>query len=552
MKNIFLTLCKYEFKKILPTHRKGKKRDFTGYIISLFITLAIAGVFVFLLNIIAENYVDVKINKVRDPLARSAEFLNLLYTAIIIAMSIICLERIRKILSRNKEREIFLRLPVKPETIFLSKIAVLMIENYVMSLLLLVPANIVVYFMLEQGVIYWVYTFIVWLFLPIIPMFIAAILAIPYIKLIDFIIHKYSVMFVMVTSLLIGSFLIYSNLLSVVQSLLETGTIKFLFNENFIYFMQRLREITYPANLFTNISLGIELLYPLLIVMLFVIISFIFIYFITKQLFYSTLYRNDRRKLGISKTAKIKKLSPAMSLIKKEFISVFRDPGYMFSYFAIATAMPVMVYCCYTLFETLVYNAIGLSIDFSLALFIVLVFSVLTNTFCATNITRDGLSALTSKVFPVKPSRIMLSKVIFCMVVSLLSVAVSVIILVCATSLGILDGIVVAMLSGVFSVAQIFLATRLDLNHARVASGPVEAERVTSITVAKVIFVGLILSTSAGVCSLLMSMLSAVSNGFVVRVLSYLTPSFIVVVYLLISMTYYRRNIEKSFDSLVA
>jgi hypothetical protein len=211
-----------------------------------------------------------------------------------------------------------------------------------------------------------------------------------------------------------------------------------------------------------------------------------------------------------------------------------------------------MVYCCYTLFETLVYNAIGLSIDFSLALFIVLVFSVLTNTFCATNITRDGLSALTSKVFPVKPSRIMLSKVIFCMVVSLLSVAVSVIILVCATSLGILDGIVVAMLSGVFSVAQIFLATRLDLNHARVASGPVEAERVTSITVAKVIFVGLILSTSAGVCSLLMSMLSAVSNGFVVRVLSYLTPSFIVVVYLLISMTYYRRNIEKSFDSLVA
>ncbi len=552
MKSIFWTLCKYEFKKTLPSRRRGKRRDYIGYAISLLITLAIAGAFVFLLNTIGESYVEVKINKVRDPLARSAEFLNLLYTAIIIALSIMCLERMRKILSKSKEKEIFLRLPVKPETIFLSKMTVLMLEHYVMSLLLLVPANIVVYFMLEPGAVYFVYSAIVWLLLPIIPMFIAAALIVPYIKLIDFVKHQYPLMFVLVTLLLSGSFWLYSKVLSVIQSLLETGTIKFLFNEDFLNFQQKLRRITYPANMLTNIALGIDMLFSLLTVILIALASFAVGYLITKRLFYSTLYKNDKRKQGSSRGAKFKRLSPMMSLIKKEFISVFRDPGHMFSYFAIAAAMPVMVYCCYTLFESLIVNAIGVSIHFSLALCIVLVFGVLTNTFCATNVTRDGLSALVSKIFPLRPSRIMLSKVIFCLAVSSLSSVVSTMILVFATSLGVLDGLVVSALGVIFSAAQIFIATRLDLNHARVASGPIEAERVANKTVAKVIFVGLFLSSLAGVFSLFASIFSTASNRAAGTVISYLVPAGLSIAYLLVAMIYYRRNIEESFHNLVA
>ena len=552
MKNNFWILCKYELKKTVPIGHKGKKKDFLGNFISIFITLAIAVAFIFFLNIIAESYVEVKINKVRDPLARSAEFLNLLYTLIIVALSIMCLERMRKILSKSKENEIFLRLPLKPETIFLSKMTVLMLENYVMSLLLLVPANIVVYMMLKPAFTYWLYSLIVWILLPIIPLFIAAALIIPYLKLVDFLIHKYPVMFILVTALLIGSFWIYSRILSIVQSLLETGTIKFLFNERFITFLQKLRKYTYPANMFTDITLDINKLIPLLFIISIVIVSFLLVYFITKKLFYSTLYKNDRRKQGVSKSLTYRKLPASLSLIKKEFISVFRNPGYMFSYFAIATAMPVMVYCCYTLFESLILNALGITISFSLALFIVLVFGVLTNTFCATNISRDGLSALTSKIYPVRPSRIILSKVIFCMAVSSLSVIISIVILCCATSLTALDGLIVAVLGIIFSAAQIFIATRMDLNNAHVASGPVEAERAANKTVAKVIFIGLLLSTFVGVASLIISVFFGVEEGGFNALLIYGIPSFVSLTYMLLAMKYYRHKIEESFYNLVA
>ena len=214
--------------------------------------------------------------------------------------------------------------------------------------------------------------------------------------------------------------------------------------------------------------------------------------------------------------------------------------------------MPVMVYCCYTMFESLILNAIGLRIDFSLALFIVLIFSVLTNTFCATNVTRDGVSALTSKIFPIRPSRLMLAKVVFCLLVSSLSVVISATLLILATSLTIWDGLVVGALAIVFSAAQIFIATRLDLNNARLASGALEAEKAANKTIAIVILWGMLLSAVAGIASLVVSMFSAEVQGNLNAVLTYAIPSVVAIGYLAFAMLYYRRNIEESFYKLIA
>ena len=57
-------------------------------------------------------------------------------------------------------------------------------------------------------------------------------------------------------------------------------------------------------------------------------------------------------------------ICPLVSLMKKEFICIFREPKHLFAYFSIAASMPLMVYCCYTLFESLIYNMIGLEINF--------------------------------------------------------------------------------------------------------------------------------------------------------------------------------------------
>ncbi len=554
----FLTLFKYEFKLQFPFKGKKEKRDFVGGLMSFLITALIVVVFVYLVSTIANNYVLVEINKVSDPIGRALELMNVFYAAIIVVMSLSGVEQMRKSLTERKNREIFLRLPVNPQTIFLSKISVLLIMNYVLALVLVGATNVIFYIALKPDLMYWVYTVGVWLVFPFVSLLISSILIIPYIKIIDFLKDKYAVIFILFTALLAGAFFLYSEVLGVVQRLLETGNIKFLFNMQFITTLQTILKYSYPANSLASIVLGVDFRQSLLIVAAIIVLAVTFVYLITKRLFYITLYQNEKRIFKYKKiedyTLNLKK----KSLMKKEFITIFREPKNLFSYFAISLAMPIMVYCCYTLFVSLIYNTVGFKIEFSLALLIILIFSVLTNTFCSTNISREGVAFLNMKALPVSANEVLMAKVSFCNIVSSLAVILSSILLVLLTNLTIVDGIICAAIGIIFSVAQVLIATRMDLNHANLTLSNIEIEKESSKTIAKVVFIGLIVALVSGVSSILISILSLGSNiDFIAKLnlsesMIYIVPVGICLLYILGGFIYYKVNMEKRYLDLVA
>ena len=554
----FLTLFKYEFKLQFPFKGKKEKRDFVGGLMSFLITALIVVVFVYLVSTIANNYVLVEINKVSDPIGRALELMNVFYAAIIVVMSLSGVEQMRKSLTERKNREIFLRLPVNPQTIFLSKISVLLIMNYVLALILVGATNVIFYIALKPDLMYWVYTVGVWLVFPFVSLLISSILIIPYIKIIDFLKDKYAVIFILFTALLAGAFFLYSEVLGVVQRLLETGNIKFLFNMQFITTLQTILKYSYPANSLASIVLGVDFRQSLLIIAAVIVLAVTFVYLITKRLFYITLYQNEKRIFKYKKiedyTLNLKK----KSLMKKEFITIFREPKNLFSYFAISLAMPIMVYCCYTLFVSLIYNTVGFKIEFSLALLIILIFSVLTNTFCSTNISREGVAFLNMKALPVSANEVLSAKVSFCNIVSSLAVILSSILLVVLTDLSIVDGVICAALGVIFSMAQVLIATRMDLNHANLTLSNIEIEKESSKTIAKVVFIGLIVALLSGVLSIVVTILSLGSNiDFIANLnlspaLVYIIPIGICLLYILGGYIYYKVKMEKRYLDLVA
>lgn len=550
----FLTLLKYELKMQF-SFKKKKNFDFVGQITSLLISLFIIVIFVFLITQVVTNYVDVRIDKLFDPISRGLELLNVFYTLIIIAMSALGVEKMRKVLSNKKDKAIFLRLPVNSQTIFLSKLTVLLITSYVTSLALIIPVNIIFFIALKNSLTiwYWFRTIIVCIFLPLVPFLISSLLIIPYIKIIDFIKNKYLLVFILLTIALVGAFIAYSKVLEVIQILLETGNIKFLFNEKFITTVQKIFEITYPANSLANIALGENMVISILIVIVISMITGIVTYFITKNLFYVTLYKNETRVMSSKKKGSFKELNPVFAFIKKEFITVFREPVHVFSYFAIACAMPVMVYSCFTMFQSLLLNTIGIKIEFPLALLVILIFSVLTNTFCATNISRDGLGILKTKALPISAGKIVLSKVMFCSIVSSLAVFASGILLVIATNLTFINGLVCVILGILFSLSQIFIATKLDLNHAKVSLSPDEVEKESSKTVAKVISVGLVIALIIGIGTILMAIfVSSATKGLrIMPFMVYVYPMLLATIYFVCSFFYCKFRIEKKFNNLV-
>ena len=572
--NNFKTLFKHELKMHFPLKpQKGKKIDVLGTVLSLLMITLISAVFVKLLSTVAANYTLVRVHKVSAPLTRALELLNVCYMAVILALVIAGLENMRKTLTDTKYKAILLRLPVKHQTIFASKLATLLISNYILAFLLIMIVSLIFYTSVPAlSPIFWLMTVIVWLLLPMAAFLIATLLLVPYIKVVEVLSKRYFLSFVTVTAAVMGAFLLYSEFLNTVQSLLETGSIQFLFNEKFITTLQSLLKWAYPANCFASIALATNLFASLGIALGIAAVAVLTVYLVSKKLFYATLYKNaDKMHSAKPKTTK-RKLSPLLALIRKEFVCILREPKHLFSYFAIAASMPLMVYCCYTMFASLIDAMIGLEISFPLAVLIVLIFSILTNTFCSNNVTRDGAAAIKAKMYPVKASTILLAKVLLCAVVSSLSVIVSVIVLVITTPLTALDALVVALIAIAFSTAQIFIATRMDLNGAKLSSSLSEMKSASNRTIAKVVVLGLVLALVAGILSVVSyilsksTMLASVAGGklgeggahfidALVGILAgmhpYLVPILVSALYLGVAVLYYSFRIEKSLDGLM-
>ena len=550
----FRTLFKYERRMLFPG-LQSKRIDILGILTSIIFTVVIAGIFGVLIYAVADGYLDIKIDKVSDPVARAHELINAVYTIIIVALGIMCLEKMRSTLARSADIPIFLRLPVKNSTIFRAKFTALLLWTYVTAFMLILPVNAIFYYVLDAGKEFLINTAIVYLLLPMVSFLLATLLILPYMVIIKFLSTRYFLSFVALSVLVVGAFFVYSSVLDVLRGLFETGSIKFLFTSDFVDVLMGAKLYTYPANALASLLLGLDMQKSILISAGFAVAGLLVTFLITSALYRLVLYKNRDGKKSRSKVSFGFKRGVTASLVRKEFVTVYREPKYLFSYFTIAFAMPFMIYCCYTLFETLIFNALGRGFEFSLALLVVLVFGILTNTFCATNITRDGKSALKAKSFPVKASKLLFSKVLFCSIISSLSVVGSVAMLYFTVGMTRFNAVVTCALGLVFSVSQILIATRTDLNCAVVGASPEEVARTSDRTIAKVVSVGLFFAVIIGFVTFFVSVFAGTTpeflKGFDVKeAYVYLLPAVIALIYFVAALVYYLVNIEKAFSKL--
>ena len=553
----FLILFKHELKSRLPLFkRRESRRDVFGIAVLSLVVLMIAAVFAVLLSALVSSYVLVKIDKVSDPVMRAKELINVCYVFVMAALVIAGLERMRRTLTDRKEKELFLRMPVSSETIFLAKLATLLISGYALAFLLIGTVTVIFFTSTALPIAFIFKSLAVWLLMPLAAFLISTLLLVPYIKAVEFISDKYALLLVVITALIIGAFYLYSRFLGAVQALLETGSIKHLFNERFVKTLQGLLKWVYPCASFSEIALGDKAFLHVLIALAIAALAPFAAYLISKRLFTATIYKNEKARRPVGKRRQTKQLSPLTALIKKEFISIYRDPKSTFSYFAVAASMPFMVYCCYTLFDSLIVGAIGMKVTFPLATITVLIFSILTNTFCATNVSRDGVAAIKVKTFPVKPSSILLAKVILCATVSSASIILSLGALVVAADLNLFDAFIASLIAVAFSLAQIFVATKMDLKGARLSSNVSEMRSINDITIAKVVTLGIFLALLAGILSVVSYVFSLASSISFIEALgltrthAYLFPALVSALYLGSAIAYYRIGIEKCLDGM--
>lgn len=550
----FLTLFKYELKMQTPFLRKNSKVDVLGDAFMFLIGACLIFAAGFFISNIMRNYLLVEMYKVYDPIQRAKEILSLLYLVVLGIMTIFTLERTRKVFMDDNDRLVFLRLPLRRRNVFLSKFVVIFIHTLLLGAVFIITFNCVLASVIEVGAQFWGAMVAVCFFMPILVMLMVAIFIVPYIAIIKFLSDKYLVLFISFTVMIAAAFVVYSQFLGIIQTLFTTGSIKFMFNEKFVLGLNALYSYAYPVNSMVAIMFEPNALNSWLILIAFVVVASFIVLMTSKVLYKITLYRQERERGKFHKQRKATPKNPILSLLKKEFLCVYREPKHIFSYLAIAMSMPIMVYSSYTLFETLIYNTLGISVNYALALSTVLLFSVLTNTFCATSISRDGYGILKMKTLPLKVSRIFGAKVLFCAIVSSLAVIASCIVLMSLKSILVYEGFICMAIGLAFTFAQIFVAIRLDLNNATISMRGMEAEDHSNKTLSKVVLIGMILTLIASATSVFFAFFSSgfeiIKDAGFATLCAYLLPAIIGLIYLALGFVYFRVNIRKSFENL--
>lgn len=504
-------LLKKQITEKLSVFKKDKRRmDISGALLTLILVGALIAICVIVLSRFVKMYCGIRFHGVSDIPARQFELLTVIYAVI---MAIGVLSGIRAInfsLFESDDRNILITLPLKSSTIFYSKMITAYLKQVFVFALILLPVNLTFAAVTGKSAYYVVMSIIMCFVFPLITLAFSSIFCLPVYLIKRFINSKYTFVLLIATAVTAVLFWFYSEILSFIKTMMTTGEIRFFFREETMNGIITAANLLYPSNVIARVLLGMETGKNAGILIGTALGAGLAGFMLVRLLYNkaSTARAVSGRRFSFRAKKPSKKRSPSSALILKEFGLIMRTPSYAFQYFSVAAVMPLMVYFCMGIGRDLLSSLIMTESNFELAIFLVLMFGTLTNTFCATNISREGPAFYSLKTMPLKYEKILGAKIAFCSFIACASTAVSCIVLAALGYLTAAQTAFVFFIAVLLAEAQICFATRKDLNHPSFSTDEDCEVRESNSTVSEIIIAGLIISSLLGGVSLYLSVIS--------------------------------------------
>lgn len=566
----YLLLLKKDIKSMFSIKgRFNKKTDYLGIFISVFLTLAIVAVVVLVYREFLLTYTEIKEYGKWEPLLRLKEIMTVTYTVIIIINVFAGIRKINREILAGSDIVVLVRLPIKPESIFLSKLTTLFISQVLITAVTLIPLTVTVGIVMNGtdlvDTMFWIRSILMVIILPMVSLLMAAALSMATYHIVNFLKSHFVLTAIIIIVLLGAGFVVYSEILGTVGDMLVGEVRDQFFSQGTMKFFNLMYRILYPANLCARFILGDKPWLMLFLILLIAGAALALAFFIVIKILNKVMKAGmeGRGRNTFTKRTKIKHRSGLLNLIKKEFIMVLRTPNYTFQFLATAVTMPVMVFCLIVNFSGFVTNLIGglANIDFELTITIIMMLSVLTNTFCASNISREGSMFTMEKTMPISYKQIVFSKIIFCSTVSVASILISCIIACVTGYVNVLQALLIFAITAVISVSEIMFATRKDLNKPRFADNEENEIKESTPTISFVIMLGVLVSGLISGVLLILGILKdesfqklATKAGINVALVQPISIAFIAVVVVLItgvSVIYLLKGLSKRFYNTV-
>ena len=528
-----------------------EKKDYRGFISSFLLVLIVYGVFIFVFNAFAQMYTQTDFGDIANRAYRVKELFTLGFTAIFIVNVIVGVKRLTGQLMDSRNNNIWVYQPISAGSLFLYKLIRVYASQVVSTLCIILPMAIVLdtSSTIAGGMAYYFLTATIVILLPLISCAIATLITIPYLEIIRRISSKFIIMLCIYIAIVVLGFWLYSVFLNTLSDLIRSGDIKYVFELDTINLISSTCKYLYPSKFFTNILTKDRVFLNTTIVVVTSLIAIVVAYYLIKQLYARVIQKQLEGKDSVyTNTTRLETHSSVYALLHKEFMIVLRTPTYAFQYFAMAITLPFMVYTCSSILKTMIETLTIIDCNYALAIFVVSIFSILTNTFCTTNISRDGKMFAIMKTLPISIEKIVGVKILFCSIVSFVSVLVSCLVLYFTGFLGIEYSFITFVIGFMFSLVQIIYATRKDMKHPTFPTNNQEEITEGNSNMSTLILVGLITTLVTGGGALVSSIvLSMQYNSQIAAIVSIGFVMFVATTALIASTIYMFRGLKKRY-----
>lgn len=524
-------------------------------VVGMFLSLALIAIVLFVIATVfkqfIEKYSTIRIDNVLDVQARLYEIMTIVYEIVLLISVFGSTSALTRAIFESDDRNVLIVLPIRPQAIFIAKMVSVYFSQAILAVCVTLPLVIVFAQVTAQSIIFIVISTLASLLIPFISLGIASILCLPFYFVKRFFQSKYILFLVVVTAIAAILFVGYAKVLSFFENLMVSGDIKFFFSQEVMEFIINLTDKLVPANFLARLVFGVEPLKNAIILLIIIAVLGI-IGFIVEYLLYNVAVKirvqnNDGIVFHAKKLSRPRTV--VSGLISKELGSIIFTPDYAFQYISVAAILPVMVYLCMGLGESLLAQLLHLEMNFEIALLLTVLFGSLTNTFCAINISREGRSFYMQKTLPIRYSKMLGVKIGLNFVVTMLSVGISTLVITLQGFIEPMEAVFVFAVGIILGLAQICFATRKDLNHPYFPTEEDNTVKESNGNVSTIIILGMIISLVVGGVPLVYSVLDSLKGDGMAN-FTYLFAGGLSVVVLIASLLYTFIGIKAKFERL--
>ena len=447
------TLLRLELKNRISGNSQSKNSwlKYIGYPILL--AVAIYGIY----------YVGCMLFEMFDKAEIAYESLVLVYTVFFLFMCFIGTSSTIKVLYYKGDNEILMRYPVSGTEVFISKTLFLIITQFAITAVVLIPFLISYAHTMELGVDFYKMIPVSVLFMMFIPFFISNMLAIPIMHLTNKIRNKFGLIIIGLAICVTLMFAVYMLLFDRMVTFMNDTEFS-VFSDGFVAVIVEVAKYLIPTKYFADVLIGHELYiaYPVLIGLTgFGLIGTILV---IAKLYAKTLLNNIEVEGSAFKHKTKNRRRPIfVALLHKEFLQVFRSVNYSFQYFVLACAMPVMVYFCNNITLQLGQDQIGEQIALGMTLLVMLIFATVITSFSATSVSREGDNFYHTKVAPVSIVKQLFVKFFMYFIVSVLANGICVGVLIFTKQVETMVGLWIFVIVEAISIGLTLSSMRMDI-----------------------------------------------------------------------------------------